>query len=187
VGDEGVFAFRDGLTKDLGIDKNNIEVIVNYVGGGFGSKLMAGIEGKLAAQARVENDDHHRDVHQVEKCGGTRDQRGDRLRQDEVWPTRDDGDDEDGDTGRPVPGGAQRTGERQLVVARHAEEVAYRGREGDVGAQEEHRERGEEAGEQEAVDHPVFDDVVARIYGSADFAEGVQAYLEKRKPRWRGQ
>lgn len=32
-----------------------------------------------------------------------------------------------------------------------------------------------------------FDDVVARIYGSADFAEGVQAYLEKRKPQWRGQ
>jgi enoyl-CoA hydratase/carnithine racemase len=36
----------------------------------------------------------------------------------------------------------------------------------------------------EAID---FDDVVARIYGSADFAEGVQAYLEKRKPHWRGQ
>ena len=35
----------------------------------------------------------------------------------------------------------------------------------------------------EAID---FDDVVARIYSSADFAEGVQAYLEKREPRWRG-
>jgi len=32
-----------------------------------------------------------------------------------------------------------------------------------------------------------FDDVVARIYGSSDFAEGVQSYLEKRKPYWRGQ
>ena len=31
-----------------------------------------------------------------------------------------------------------------------------------------------------------YDDVVARVYGSADFAEGVQAYLEKRKPAWRG-
>ncbi|HEX6555226.1 MAG TPA: enoyl-CoA hydratase [Ktedonobacteraceae bacterium] len=32
-----------------------------------------------------------------------------------------------------------------------------------------------------------YDDVLARIYGSSDFAEGVQAYLEKRKPNWRGQ
>ncbi len=30
-----------------------------------------------------------------------------------------------------------------------------------------------------------FDDVVARVYGSSDFAEGVQSYLEKRKPHWR--
>ncbi len=36
----------------------------------------------------------------------------------------------------------------------------------------------------EAID---FDDVVARIYSSSDFAEGVQAYLEKRKANWRGQ
>jgi enoyl-CoA hydratase/carnithine racemase len=32
-----------------------------------------------------------------------------------------------------------------------------------------------------------FDDVVARVYSSSDFAEGVQAYLEKRKANWRGQ
>jgi enoyl-CoA hydratase/carnithine racemase len=37
---------------------------------------------------------------------------------------------------------------------------------------------------EEALD---FDDVVARIYSSSDFAEGVQAYLEKRQPNWRGQ
>ncbi len=32
-----------------------------------------------------------------------------------------------------------------------------------------------------------FNDVLARVYSSADFAEGVQAYLQKRKPVWRGQ
>ena len=35
----------------------------------------------------------------------------------------------------------------------------------------------------EAID---FDDVIARVYGSSDFAEGVQSYLEKHKPHWRG-
>jgi enoyl-CoA hydratase/carnithine racemase len=31
-----------------------------------------------------------------------------------------------------------------------------------------------------------FDDVLERIYASQDFSEGVLAYVEKRKPHWRG-
>jgi enoyl-CoA hydratase/carnithine racemase len=37
-----------------------------------------------------------------------------------------------------------------------------------------------------AAGDPSFDDAMTRIYASQDFAEGVRAHVEKRKPRWQG-
>jgi enoyl-CoA hydratase/carnithine racemase len=48
------------------------------------------------------------------------------------------------------------------------------------------REAFKRIGNGDESDTSAFDDVLARVYGSSDFAEGVQAHREKRSPTWRG-
>jgi xanthine dehydrogenase YagR molybdenum-binding subunit len=47
---QGVFSVRDGLANHLGVPQSNVQVICDYMGGGFGSKFGPGAHGGLAAQ-----------------------------------------------------------------------------------------------------------------------------------------
>ena len=56
---QGIFTVRDGMAEYLGIDRKNVNVVTEHMGGGFGSKLaasatgtnFAGVACKLARQA----------------------------------------------------------------------------------------------------------------------------------------
>jgi len=45
---QGVFSVRDGIAGAAGVPQSNVEVICDYMGGGFGSKFGAGVPGGLA-------------------------------------------------------------------------------------------------------------------------------------------
>jgi xanthine dehydrogenase YagR molybdenum-binding subunit len=47
---QGVFSVRDGLASNLQVPQSNVQVICDYMGGGFGSKFGPGAHGGLAAQ-----------------------------------------------------------------------------------------------------------------------------------------
>jgi len=47
---QGVFSVRDGLAGNLNVPQSNVQVICDYMGGGFGAKFGPGTHGGLAAQ-----------------------------------------------------------------------------------------------------------------------------------------
>ena len=51
---QGIFSVRDGLAGNLKLPQNQVRVLCEYMGGGFGSKLGAGIEAGLAARLSKE-------------------------------------------------------------------------------------------------------------------------------------
>lgn len=51
---QGVFSVRDGLADSLGFPHNQVRVICDYMGGGFGAKFGPGVEGVLAARLSKE-------------------------------------------------------------------------------------------------------------------------------------
>ncbi|MGH7980445.1 MAG: xanthine dehydrogenase family protein molybdopterin-binding subunit, partial [Limisphaerales bacterium] len=47
---QGIGSVQDGFAGALGLDASHVRAITDYMGGGFGSKFGAGVEGVLAAQ-----------------------------------------------------------------------------------------------------------------------------------------
>jgi len=52
--DTGISSVRDGLAGALKLDQSKVRVITDYMGGGFGAKFGAGVEGVLAARLSRE-------------------------------------------------------------------------------------------------------------------------------------
>lgn len=51
---QGIFSVRDGLAGGLRLDRSKVNVITDFMGGGFGAKFGAGVEGVLAAKLSRE-------------------------------------------------------------------------------------------------------------------------------------
>ncbi len=51
---QGIFSVRDGLASNLEIPQNQVRVISDYMGGGFGSKFGPGVEGVLVSRLTRE-------------------------------------------------------------------------------------------------------------------------------------
>ncbi len=51
---QGISSVRDGLAGALQLDQSRVRVITDFMGGGFGSKFGAGVEGVLAARLSRE-------------------------------------------------------------------------------------------------------------------------------------
>jgi xanthine dehydrogenase YagR molybdenum-binding subunit len=51
---QGISSVRDGLAGSLRLDHSQVRVITEYMGGGFGAKFGAGVEGMLAAKLSKE-------------------------------------------------------------------------------------------------------------------------------------
>ena len=51
---QGISSVRDGLSGALQLDHSKVRVITEYMGGGFGAKFGAGVEGVLAAKLSKE-------------------------------------------------------------------------------------------------------------------------------------
>jgi xanthine dehydrogenase YagR molybdenum-binding subunit len=47
---QGIFSVRDGMARSLGIPESQVQVLCDYMGGGFGAKFGVGVEGVLAAR-----------------------------------------------------------------------------------------------------------------------------------------